>query len=347
MKKNDVTKIMIETAVAKALRDMRTDPKRSVRNLVDLGCSFAGGRFQKSFFKLAQNLLKNRDSAYYVLAADLTAYVDAGTIQHFGVNLGYNSFTAGARRIREHEAAAGYNIPWSITFHLNAASAWTIEQADALIAEGNQLGVFTYAFLMEPPYTAPAPLFRLVENHTDCAFLLFLPPCLISEASIPSLSACTNALISVDTDQAGWKEAAAQLRQHRLLYAAHRHYTAETASAILSGEWAASAVGCGCAAAVCFAQTDCPYAVSSEVDAYIARERTAQRYPLFLMEYYADNLRIDTIISDEACFFGVLPDGRVTASGGAGETATVQTIGDASLRDLLARHCPKRAGSAQ
>ena len=156
MKKNDVTRIMVEAAVAKALRDMRTDPKRSVRNLVDLGCSFSGGRFQKAFFKLASNLLKNENSAYYTLAEKLASDVHPELLQKFGVNLGYNSFTCGAQSIREREAVCGYNIPWSLTFHLDSSENPSFEKAGALIAEGKTLGIFTYAFFAAAPLSRRA-----------------------------------------------------------------------------------------------------------------------------------------------------------------------------------------------
>ncbi len=338
MKKNDVTRIMVEAAVAKALRDMRTDPKRSVRNLVDLGCSFSGGRFQKAFFKLASNLLKNENSAYYTLAEKLASDVHPELLQKFGVNLGYNSFTCGAQSIREREAVCGYNIPWSLTFHLDSSENPSFEKAGALIAEGKTLGIFTYAFFAAAPSIAPGSLIRLMRDHADCAFLLFLTSLPPDAAFLPALTACANAMLFLDAGQPGWEAAAKRLERQRLLYGAHRYYGEDTAQAILSGEWMDAAAACGCAAAVCIAQPGCPPDAASRVASAVAKARTEQHRPLFLIDYYADNLSIDTVISDESCFFGITPDGRITTSNGAGETVTGQTLGDGSLDRLLAGH---------
>ena len=39
-----VTKSLVEAAVNKGLRDLQENPARGIRNLVDLGARFAGGR---------------------------------------------------------------------------------------------------------------------------------------------------------------------------------------------------------------------------------------------------------------------------------------------------------------
>lgn len=46
----DITRVIIETTVRRALKDLRRFPKRTMRNLVDLALNFAKGRFQQEFF---------------------------------------------------------------------------------------------------------------------------------------------------------------------------------------------------------------------------------------------------------------------------------------------------------
>ena len=67
MHRIDITRSLLEATIDKALRDLQTDPERSVRNLVDLAQSFSNGRFQKNFFSIIQSLLEDQDSAYYTL----------------------------------------------------------------------------------------------------------------------------------------------------------------------------------------------------------------------------------------------------------------------------------------
>ena len=94
------SRIIIETLVRKALRDIKDSPERSMRNLVDMALHFSQGRFQQRFFTAAQTMLQNEQSAYYDMVQDLVNHVDPERILRFGMDLGYNSCTYGANTIR-------------------------------------------------------------------------------------------------------------------------------------------------------------------------------------------------------------------------------------------------------
>ena len=47
---NSLSRILIETTVRQTLKGLQEDPKRSVRNLVDMALQFSEGRFQNRFF---------------------------------------------------------------------------------------------------------------------------------------------------------------------------------------------------------------------------------------------------------------------------------------------------------
>ena len=47
---NRASRILIETIVRKALKDIKKSPERSSRNLVDLALQFSEGKFQQDFF---------------------------------------------------------------------------------------------------------------------------------------------------------------------------------------------------------------------------------------------------------------------------------------------------------
>lgn len=83
--------------VDKALRDLPRDPKRSLRNLVDLGDSCAKGPQQKLFFARAHAALQSPASPYYQLAADAVSWVDPRALRAMGVNLGASGLTWGGR----------------------------------------------------------------------------------------------------------------------------------------------------------------------------------------------------------------------------------------------------------
>ena len=131
MAKSDVTRTILETTISQALRDMARDPARTMRKLVDLGRHFSHGRFQKHFFALAQTMLAHEDSAYYPLMARVAAQVEHQHLKTFGINLGYNGCTNGAKLIRENEARLGFNIPLSlIHIWLTSNAFWEKVQMD-------------------------------------------------------------------------------------------------------------------------------------------------------------------------------------------------------------------------
>ena len=104
-----VSRVLIETVVRRALREAGDSPERVSRNMIDMALTFAEGSFQRSFFQTAQRLLCDEHSAYYGLVRDIIAHVDAERLITFGMNVGYNSCTRGARIIRENEAAMRFD----------------------------------------------------------------------------------------------------------------------------------------------------------------------------------------------------------------------------------------------
>ena len=103
--KKDMNRILVEGTIRRTLKSMKESPERTIRNLVDLGLNFSNGRFQTRFLKAAQEMLHNQKSAYYSLVKHVAASVDHDLLTTFGVNLGYNSCTLGAKRIRNRGGA--------------------------------------------------------------------------------------------------------------------------------------------------------------------------------------------------------------------------------------------------
>ncbi|MGN0971845.1 MAG: hypothetical protein ACI4OY_07810, partial [Aristaeellaceae bacterium] len=96
-----VSYVLIETIVRRALREVESHPRRGSRNLVDMALNFCPGHFQQRFFQNAQHLLRNERSAFYPLIQDTAVHVEHERLLDFGMALGYNSCTLGAKKIRE------------------------------------------------------------------------------------------------------------------------------------------------------------------------------------------------------------------------------------------------------
>lgn len=349
MKREEMTRLLLETAVDKGINDIERDCNRSLRKLVDLGAHFSSSRFQKEFFLYTQQLLRNEQSPCYSLIKRIVADCDHETVKRFGINLGYNSWTRGARTIRALEGRLGFNIPWEITLQTSGkdGSQLSFDRLDAIVQEGRELGIFTY--ILGGAQVLDISLTLLFSRYTDCAFFLLLPPGAINDASLAQISDCRNLMVCLNTEEEGFEAAAKALHARRCIYSAHRFYNDGDADAIVSGEWAQRAIDAGCVAGVLVCGAHCSQTTAGAVQKYARDELTGQQSPVFISELFADSLSIDEVISADGRFLGIDSHGRaVTLS--AGKHAWVSTgevVEKGSLQTVLSRVMPKASGGAK
>ena len=297
--KKDINWMLIESVVRRTVQKLHDSPEREIRNLIDLGLSFADGRFQRKFLKASQKMLRNEKSAYYPLIKDVVSHVDEERLVTFGMNLGYNGCTRGAKTIRQIEQEEDFNIPWALSFSLNPAQ---IENGcySSVIRQGTELGIYVY--LMEASDPVEQSL-ALTAEHPDCAFVLFVRPQQITDAFVQQLEKQNNLMLSVEWEE-GAVESCRLLREHRLLYSVHHPYSTEQVPSLLDGSWTEEVLAARPAFALLIAQRDCPADRQQEVYRYVLSVRDGQKYPLILMDIKNDLLMIDNIISSDVCLAG-------------------------------------------
>ncbi len=110
---NVFDRLMVYAFVKKAIHNLKYDPERTVRNLIDMALLFTDSRFQHEFYSSAQNLLSNEKSCYYTLLKETITQVNEETLLTFSMNLGCNGLYEGSMKIRDTEQKEHYNIPWT------------------------------------------------------------------------------------------------------------------------------------------------------------------------------------------------------------------------------------------
>lgn len=297
----DTSRILIETMVRKTLREIEHFPERSIRNLVDMALHFSKGRFQQNFFSMAQTMLKNERSAYYKLIQDIVTHVEQDHLVTFGMNLGYNSCTAGAKTIRQIEAVQGFNVPWSIALEIEPAVFRTqLGRYHALIAQGEQLGIYTWMLFAQD---IPRELLFLIESHSDSSFILFCDPLDLSTPVLEYAAELHNLMLAVRYDT-GVAEACTLLRATRLLYAVYYPYSAADEPLLTSGELFRTVEPMHPAFTALLPAMDCPITTCHTVYQAVKRAREQQIYQTIPFELFLDCSRIDGIVSDDACAVG-------------------------------------------
>ncbi|MCD7784965.1 MAG: hypothetical protein LUH18_05215 [Oscillospiraceae bacterium] len=284
-------KSIIETYVGKKLEAMRDNPDRESRNLVDLALGLSAGRFQKHFLSIAHSMLEDENSPYYALIHDAIKNVGTANILKFGMNIGYNSFTAGAKTIRNLEKEHCYNIPWAITFYVDSDS-FSEEAYSKVIKQGVRLGIYTYVFFCSE---IPEKLTEIFDEESECAFILFSDAESIENGLLEQASEIKNLMLCVKYSDSAIK-VCEQLRSSKALYSLWYEYSnkpmceeqlniADELHPVLTF----------------FVKSHDDYNGYNEVydEVYKLRDtRTAASVP---MEYSGTVRMIDEIISDDTC----------------------------------------------
>lgn len=333
---------MIESVVTKAIRELSKRSKRELRNLVELGTRCARGRFQDDFFRMARHMLADDNSPYYDMIFRLVKDVEAESLGTFAINVGYNSWCMGAKRIRAYEQEHGYNVPWTILCDLDEGKGAPLskEEFSRLIAAGRQLGIYCYcffshAFLQETPW-----LCDLFSEHKDCAFLLFtgedaakVTVALRDERNVLPI-VCPN-----DAENDGFsREIFCGADGH---FAAHGILYDETnADAIL--DWYERGEDIKKEQATILfllRKKNCPERIAKKVNEFTNRCKAEPKQPLFLLDFYEDVAYVDRVISTESCFLKILRDGSLVT--GNPFAMAEGNLREGALTDLLQRHMPK------
>ncbi|MCD8375650.1 MAG: hypothetical protein LUD69_01760 [Oscillospiraceae bacterium] len=226
-----MSRILVETVVRRTLKELKEDPERSIRKLIDLALEVAEGRFQQEFLQAARIMLENEDSPYYGLVRDVVSYAGQDKLFRLGMNLGYNSCTEGARRIRDNQNRLGIQIPWCVRFQLDGSSGERLPQYQSAVKEGEKLGI--YAWLLEAP-DEPAQVFPLIQAHPDSAFFLFCRPGAVTARLADGIGELDNLLPVIQAGE-GDEPACVLLRDRGIPYNVYSFYGPEDLPRILDG----------------------------------------------------------------------------------------------------------------
>ncbi|MDD2971034.1 MAG: hypothetical protein PHE02_02740 [Lachnospiraceae bacterium] len=335
--RNDMNRVLIETTIRRTLKEMGDSPERGIRNLIDLGLNFSKGRFQQNFLSMAQQMLRKEDSAYYTLFRDILTHVDAEIMTTFGINVGYNSCTKGAKTIRAIEIERGFCVPWALSIHINKEQDLTRpEFYPNLLRQGKELGIFTYVLFTDGE---PAKVIDLMKGQPDCAFLLLLDGKQITPEFITELQLVKNVMIAVSTGKS-YLPACRRLRAAKQLYAAYTLYMERDKEEILCGAWLSDAIKGRPAFSFLLADRSCPELMQKEIYDYVLAVRTGQEQPVFLIDIKYDMLHIDEIISDSVCMAGFGQMGRLLTEEGVREEEELNIFHN-SLESILNRQRPR------
>lgn len=328
---------MIELMLRQMIKKYKDDPKRSVRNIVDMALNFCKGGFQCFFFETAQKMLNNRSSAYYELTDNLLIGVDADRLIRFGMNIGYNSCTKGAELIRQIEAAEHFDIPWSMTLEINErGDSEFVDDYIKLIEQGKELGIYTWVMELR---SRPRNVLTAIAKNPECAFVLIVSPEMITDELLDQLSPLYNIMLCVRCGE-GVENACRKIHDRKMLCSVYFEYNESSIDSILSSSNLQQVKLMQPAFCIVDPEKACGVSVREKAARCIADLRNSQHYPFILLENKNDTKMIDTVISNTPCsaFFDENGDFRPLFRSCSNEAAENElNFRSCTLRDILAK----------
>lgn len=317
MKNASVGRHMLQATLTSALRD--DGPKRSFRNLVELGEKFSAGRRQRAFFTDIREMLRKDSSAYYLLWERVVHDTDQDCLKTFGINVGYNGCTAGVRTLRALERLHRCGIPSILGTCYNGAEM-DGKALEDLLRQGEKLGIFTY--IVDYRGGDLDVLAGILAAHKDAGIILLTGDSALTPQAVTLLTVRKNVMLAVSAGRPDFSETCEALRGAHALCCVYAEYDEARAADILSGEYVERIGAYSDTFVLLLPGEDVTPETGAAIGAFAASVRREQRWPFILMELREDLVGINRSVSRCACVVRFDEDGRlVTRHGRAADPA--------------------------
>ena len=338
MNTHTIGKAMIETAVKHGFKEMREDPKRSMRRLADLGRQFSKSRFQDDIFSVIQEVLQKEDSAYYTMIENALANINEESLETFGINVGYNAWVCGARSLRRDEIRTGHALPDTLLLRYDAGctDGLTIPVLDQLIRQGSELGIFFY-FIQETGTASDSyELLDLFQKYPECAFVYARSTGRLTAAQIQVLKMLHNTLILLPDEDPETLLTAQLLQDQKVLYSISFRYSGLEDCQRRFESAIQHALSLESTFFVGIADDSVERGEVDEIAKFCYQERLEQEYSSILIDYYGDTAALTRKIMGHGYLLELGADGSVLAPDTArGQKYTDQTDLSQFLRDVM------------
>lgn len=316
-KSRKMTYAMIEVAIEKAIRDIGENPRRGIRNLVDLGTRLTSGRFLQDFFRISRQILADNDSPYYELTQHVINNVDHKILKDFGIRLGYNSLTYGANQIRIHRNERSYYVPWMLVFDLRQANTnmLTPGEISAILQQGESLGIYCGMFFVNNNPAYLHELRKMLTSHQESAFLVFAEPEIITvEIAEEMVNASNVALVlhlQTGAENQAAREAFKILLAKQCLYGAYCEYNDQNITQVMSETYLQQIKAAHCTFVFLIGEALEDASHRECFSQFMQTTKNANQYPFFIYDFYADSAHIARTIWVENCFLAICGDGGI------------------------------------
>ncbi len=288
----DLSRLLIESLIKKSIKNLKTDPHRSLRTLVEFGQEYARESKQKEFFNVCSYMLENEESGYYSLLENAVAFGKEENIMDFGINIGYEGLIKGVSRAKGYEAQLGFLLPWMTYFYQEEDSVIEFDEEfytrtiDFLIKRG------THFYFMDFNHPDMKKILSLAKKFKKASFLILLKPEDLTPEVISLLDKASNVLVSIETGSTEENEMLlplfAKLRKKKILYSVHRHFGEDTSEEIEKFDWITPIMEGGFLFCLLIPDASLTEEKKKKLHEKVSRSRLEQVHPFILFDVPGD-----------------------------------------------------------
>lgn len=335
---NSMNRILVTTIVKNAIKNLKADPERTTRNLIDMASRFADSRFQKQFYGNIQTMLANENSAYYALVRDSISRIDEETLLTFGMNLGYNGLYLGANKIRKQEQALGFSIPWTVSLTIQEGRVF--DPHHKIIQQGEKMGIRSWYLFSDH---AIHECISIANKYPESAFVIFCGSHEVGGSVLDIASECRNIALVVPFDKDA-DVVCDLLRLSGILYGICFSYQESDLPALESGELLEEMQQLHPAVCIFKSKFLCQDTLRQRVYDWIVKTRMEQKFRTIPYDLYGDVKMVDSVISEHPIWVGFDEYGQLNTETGVDRTYGLNIFHN-DLPEILKRAFPLSKGS--
>ena len=264
------------------LNSIRKDREKELVKLVNLAEKYMKDTELEVDWEKARDMVSDKNCTLNKYINRLIDEIDPHVLKTTALDLGFEAFFNGTKKIRETRKKEQCNIPWLILMdptsacNLHCTGCWaaeygnklnlSFEEMSSVITQGKELGTHLYMFTGGEPLVRKKDIIRLCETHTDCAFLAFTNATLVDEEFCKEMQRVGNLYLAISLE--GFEgvndlrrgqgvygkvmHAMELLKEHGLIFGTSICYTSKNIETVTSDEFVDLMVNKGCRYALYF-----------------------------------------------------------------------------------------------
>ncbi|HEX3037565.1 MAG TPA: hypothetical protein VHO94_01055 [Oscillospiraceae bacterium] len=188
---NVMKRSAIGATVGIALKGIKSDPKRSIRNTVDLFERFTVEIFDSSTINKIRHEADNPNSSFFKLVTKVTASVDNTMIKKVATNLCCNRLILFPDKELENKRTAADFKP----------QVFSEEALNSIVERGVNAGSYFFVINSENPFQQKDALLNVCRSHSDCVFYIHTNGNEIDDQLANEIIEAGNIILAVTIDQ--------------------------------------------------------------------------------------------------------------------------------------------------